>query len=92
MIIENSDAFCPYISDVYYISFPRDKLLPKFIVSVVYTLEVLQVILSTRDAFRTLASRWGNMRELDEVGWQWFSVILLGVLRKYCPLVLMSLF
>ncbi|KAJ3475198.1 hypothetical protein NLI96_g11994 [Meripilus lineatus] len=55
------------------------RLLPKYIVSVAYVLELLQVVLSTRDAFRTLGSHWGNMVELDKVGWQWFSVVFLGV-------------
>lgn len=63
-------------------SFPKDRLLPKLIVSIAYVLEILQVALSTRDAFRNFGSRWGNVVELDKVGWQWFSVVVLEVVRK----------
>ncbi|KAI0799571.1 hypothetical protein BC629DRAFT_1591758 [Irpex lacteus] len=63
---------------VYYISFPKDKLLPKVIVTICYILELLQTVLSTRDAFRNFGTGWGNMEDLDTVGWLWFSVPLLG--------------
>ncbi|KAJ3486712.1 hypothetical protein NLI96_g4049 [Meripilus lineatus] len=63
---------------IYYLSFPRDRLLPKLIVATTYTLEVLQLVLATRDAFRNYGRAWGNMIELDKVGWQWFSVVTMG--------------
>ncbi|KAI0337684.1 hypothetical protein BDW22DRAFT_856452 [Trametopsis cervina] len=63
---------------LYYVSFPKDKLLPKLIVTTCYTLEVLQTTLSTRDAFRNFGTGWGSMAELDTVGWLWFSVPVMG--------------
>ncbi|KAI0085581.1 hypothetical protein BDY19DRAFT_442111 [Irpex rosettiformis] len=63
---------------IYYISFPNDKRLPKIIVSSCYILELLQTVLSTRDAFRNFGTGWGNMEDLDTVGWLWFSVPVLG--------------
>ena len=74
---------------MYYIAFPKDKRLPKAIVATVYTLETLQIILSTRDAFRNFGTGWGSMSELDSVGWLWFSVPVLGALSMSCkPLLI----
>ena len=67
-------------TDLYYIAFPKDKPLPKAIVGTVYTLEILQIVLSTRDAFRNFGTGWGSMSDLDSVGWLWFSVPVLGSL------------
>ena len=72
--------------DVYYISFPKDKRLPKLIVSSCYILELLQTVLSTRDAFRNFGTGWGNMEDLDTVGWLWFSVPVLGSVSEYDPI------
>ncbi|KAF9045665.1 hypothetical protein BDZ89DRAFT_1007879 [Hymenopellis radicata] len=59
---------------VYYLAFPKDRWWSKTIVATTYTIELLQTILATRDAFRNFGSGWGNMTDLDEVGWLWFSV------------------
>ncbi|KAJ3482695.1 hypothetical protein NLI96_g6805 [Meripilus lineatus] len=66
---------------LYYVSFPKDRRLPKVLVWVTLLLETLQLVLSTRDAWMNLASGWGDMRALDNVGWQWFSLPILMVLR-----------
>ncbi|KAH8079095.1 hypothetical protein BXZ70DRAFT_1012681 [Cristinia sonorae] len=63
---------------IYYLAFPKDRPLSKSIVWFTFTIEVLQTVLSTRDAFRNFGSGWGNMAELDAVGWLWFSVPVLG--------------
>lgn len=47
-----------------------------------YIIELLQTVLSTRDAFRNFGTGWGNMIELDAVGWLWFSVPVLGSVSK----------
>ncbi|KAF8995093.1 hypothetical protein BDQ17DRAFT_1430595 [Cyathus striatus] len=65
---------------IYYLSFPNDRMLPKVLVSVVIVIETLQTILSTRDAFRNFGTGWGNLADLDAVGWLWFSVPVLGSL------------
>lgn len=71
------------ILDVYYLAFPNDRKLPKAVVGFTYTIELLQTILSTRDAFRNFGTGWGNMNELDAVGWLWFSVPVLGSISKF---------
>lgn len=68
--------------DLYYISFPKDRALPKTLVAVTLSLETVQLVLSTRDAFVNLASGWGNMEALDDVGWQWFSLPILMAVRE----------
>lgn len=47
-----------------------------------YIIELLQTVLSTRDAFRNFGTGWGNMIDLDAVGWLWFSVPVLGSVSK----------
>ncbi|CAL1710561.1 unnamed protein product [Somion occarium] len=63
---------------IYYLAFPNDRPIPKTLVAFTYAIELLQTVLSTRDAFRNFGSGWGNMIELDAVGWLWFSVPVLG--------------
>ncbi|KAH8079086.1 hypothetical protein BXZ70DRAFT_1051023 [Cristinia sonorae] len=63
---------------LYYIAFPSDRPSSKHLVLFTFILETLQTILSTRDAFRNFGSGWGDMRDLDAVGWLWFSVPVLG--------------
>ncbi|ESK86404.1 hypothetical protein Moror_4955 [Moniliophthora roreri MCA 2997] len=65
---------------LYYLAFPKDLPLPKIIVSVVFALEFLQTVLSTRDAFLYFGYGWGNMNILNEVGLFWFSIpIVTGI-------------
>ncbi|PBK99741.1 hypothetical protein ARMGADRAFT_1008250 [Armillaria gallica] len=59
---------------IYYLAFPHDRWIPKTIVAVAYTLEFLQTILATRDAFRNFGTGWGDLDDLNKVGWLWFSV------------------
>ncbi|KAJ8487632.1 hypothetical protein ONZ45_g14255 [Pleurotus djamor] len=63
---------------IYYLAFPHDRWLPKAIVGSAFIIELLQTVLATRDAFRNFGSGWGDMNALEEVGWLWFSVPVLG--------------
>ncbi|KAH8078748.1 hypothetical protein BXZ70DRAFT_658967 [Cristinia sonorae] len=62
---------------IYYISFPKDHWRLKSVVSLAYTLEIIQIILSTHDAFRVYGSGWGNLEELDSIGLVWISIPIL---------------
>jgi hypothetical protein len=53
-------------------------MLPKCLVGGIVILEILQNCLAARDAFRNFGTGWGNMYELDAVGWLWFSVPVLS--------------
>lgn len=52
----------------------------------VYLIEVLQIVMSVRDAFRCFGSEWGRMEIIDVIGWQWFSVPVLIALSTMSPL------
>ncbi|KAH8079087.1 hypothetical protein BXZ70DRAFT_911121 [Cristinia sonorae] len=41
---------------IYYLAFPKDRTLSKSIVAFTYTIELLQTVLSTRDAFRNFGT------------------------------------
>ena len=69
--------------DIYYLAFPKDRHLPKYLVAFVYVLELAQTVLSTRDSFRNFGTGWGNMEDLDTVGWLWFSVPVLGSISAH---------
>ncbi|KAJ7885388.1 hypothetical protein B0H13DRAFT_2343260 [Mycena leptocephala] len=42
--------------------------------------EILQTLSDTRNTIRTFGSGWGNFDILDEIGWAWFSVPVIGAL------------
>ncbi|KAJ7648918.1 hypothetical protein B0H17DRAFT_1215453 [Mycena rosella] len=63
---------------IYYTAFPQDQKLTKILVGVVLVLEILETIGNTRDAIRIFGTGWGDFRELDAVGWAWFSVPIIG--------------
>ncbi|KAJ3481922.1 hypothetical protein NLI96_g7336 [Meripilus lineatus] len=62
---------------LYYLSFPKDRPFMKALVWTVYLIEVLQIVMSVRDAFKCFGSEWGNRDIMDTIGWQWFSVPIL---------------
>ncbi len=69
--------------DIYYIAFPNDRPLPKFIVWFLFIVELLQTILVTRDAFNNFGLQYGNVPALDGVGFIWFSVPVVTALGTY---------
>ena len=71
------------LSDVYYLGFPKDRLIPKAIVGVVFILELLQTVLATKDGFDYFGAGWGNMLALDQVGLFWMSVPVLTGIRAW---------
>ncbi len=70
-------------TDVYYLAFPNDRLLPKLIVCFLFVVELLQTILVTRDAFNNFALQYGNVPDLDNVGFIWFSVLVVTAISMY---------
>ncbi|THH29898.1 hypothetical protein EUX98_g4286 [Antrodiella citrinella] len=59
---------------IYYIAFPKDHTYLKMVVAFTYTIELLQTIMITVDAFRQFGAGWGNPAQLNDVGLLWFSV------------------
>lgn len=62
------------LKDIYYIAFPKDHWRLKSVVSLSYALDVVQLIIATRDAYKCLATGWGDLNELDQVRLMWLSV------------------
>ncbi|KAJ7215940.1 hypothetical protein GGX14DRAFT_442520 [Mycena pura] len=63
---------------IYYVAFPSDLRLAKIIVPFVVIADILQTLGNSRDAYRGFGSGWGDFNALDEVGWAWLSVPVLG--------------
>ncbi|KAF7349378.1 hypothetical protein MSAN_01727600 [Mycena sanguinolenta] len=63
---------------IYYLAFPNDRRSTKIVVAFVGIAEILQTLADSRDTIRTFGAGWGNPDILNEVGWAWFSVPILG--------------
>lgn len=68
--------------DFYYISFPHDRVVPKAIVTFTFLVEIIQLVVYTREGFNKLSSGWGDLDSLDIVGGQWFSVVFMTSFSK----------
>lgn len=62
----------------------------KALVWTVYLIEVLQIVMSVRDAFKCFGSEWGNRDIMDTIGWQWFSVPILIAFSEFSSLLFAS--
>ncbi|KAJ7494471.1 hypothetical protein B0H11DRAFT_1858328 [Mycena galericulata] len=65
---------------IYFLAFPKDRNISKCLVAFVVMAEILQTLGDTHDTIRIFGSEWGNYETLDEVGWSFFSVPVLGSL------------
>jgi hypothetical protein len=45
-------------------------------------LEVVETVASIRDMIHIFGAGWGNMDALDNVGWAWFSVPVMGSISE----------
>ncbi len=67
-------------TDIYYISFPKDRLFTKCLVSVIYILETAQTAMLGYDAFEMLAKGFRSVDALDSLQNEWLTVpIFTGV-------------
>ncbi|TFK71470.1 hypothetical protein BDN72DRAFT_793842 [Pluteus cervinus] len=66
---------------IYYLSFPKDPLLPKLIVYFSLILETLQVILNAHDLFVVFGLGYGNLEVLNDIHFAWLAIpILSGII------------
>ncbi|KAJ7491120.1 hypothetical protein FB451DRAFT_1514575 [Mycena latifolia] len=63
---------------IYFLAFPNDPRFSKFLVVAISVAELLQTMSDSRDTILTFGAGWGNFALLDDVGWAWFSVPVLG--------------
>ncbi|KAF7323447.1 hypothetical protein HMN09_00125600 [Mycena chlorophos] len=64
----------------YFLAFATDQRVNKIIVAFVLVAELLETFIDTRNTIGTFGADWGDMNELDLVGWAWFSVPVVGAL------------
>ncbi|KAK0201067.1 hypothetical protein DFS33DRAFT_1446648 [Desarmillaria ectypa] len=73
-------ALCVQIY-IYYVSFPKDPILSKFLIYLLLALETLQTVLFTIDLFDIFAANFGQTDVLNNVHTLWFSVpIMTGLI------------
>ncbi|KAF7349359.1 hypothetical protein MSAN_01725700 [Mycena sanguinolenta] len=65
---------------IYYLAFPNDRRSSKIVVAFVAVAEILQTLANSRDSIRMFGAGWGNPQILEDIGWAWFSVPILGSL------------
>ncbi|KAJ7932659.1 hypothetical protein B0H13DRAFT_2307341 [Mycena leptocephala] len=63
---------------IYFAVFPNDRTWWKLLVVFILFLEVVETVASIRDMIHIFGAGWGNMDALDNVGWAWFSVPVMG--------------
>ena len=56
------------ILDIYYVAFPNDKRLAKYLVYGIYLIETIQTILISHEAFDEYARGFGNLDALNAQG------------------------
>jgi hypothetical protein len=64
--------------DVYYVAFPKDSLKTKILVYGVYTLEIVQTVMSTIIAFHVFATGYGDSAAYNDIWIVWVSVPLMS--------------
>jgi hypothetical protein len=62
----------------YYIAFPKDRWICKCLVYGVYTLETLQTIIITHDAFASFGLGFGSFEALDSIQFTCLSIPILS--------------
>lgn len=76
------------LSDLYYLAFPRDKVVPtKILVYFIFIYEIVQTCLLMRDGFREFGTDWGNYNILNEVGWTWLTIPMMTGISASCLLL-----
>ncbi|KAJ6630240.1 hypothetical protein B0H10DRAFT_2349115 [Mycena sp. CBHHK59/15] len=63
---------------IYFLAFPTDRAINRILVAVVFVAELVQTTTDTRNTIRVFGAGWGNPDVLDDVGWAWFSVPVMG--------------
>lgn len=73
------------ISDIYYISFPKDRAASRIVVYSLLVIETVQVVLNTWDVFDIFAAGFGDFDNLDHIHMSWFAVPIMTGLGASKP-------
>ncbi|KAJ7095463.1 hypothetical protein C8R43DRAFT_1114969 [Mycena crocata] len=65
---------------LYFLAFSEDLRISKILVVFVALAEIAQTLGDSRNTVRTFGAGWGNLEAMDDVGWAWLSVPILGSL------------
>jgi len=68
---------------IYFSVFPKDRTWWKLLVGLIVFLEVVETLSSTRDMIHVFGAGWGDRDALDDVGWAWFSVPIMGAIIAF---------
>ncbi|KAJ6606304.1 hypothetical protein DFH09DRAFT_1119776 [Mycena vulgaris] len=63
---------------IYFLAFPNDRRVNKILVAFICVAETLQTLGDSRNTIRSFGAGWGDPKVLDDVGWAWLSVPILG--------------
>ncbi|KAJ6528761.1 hypothetical protein DFH09DRAFT_1327581 [Mycena vulgaris] len=68
---------------LYYQAFPIDKLIIKCLVYVLFTIDVVQTILITHDAFATFGYSFGDVSAVTRLRFDWLTMPIIGGLVAF---------
>ncbi|KAK0489840.1 hypothetical protein EDD18DRAFT_1466060 [Armillaria luteobubalina] len=63
---------------IYYISFPRDNLVLKMVVYLLWVTESAQTAIRIYDTFNTFCYEFGNIVVLDETEMAWLTILIMS--------------
>ncbi|KAJ6503137.1 hypothetical protein DFH09DRAFT_1201808, partial [Mycena vulgaris] len=63
---------------LYYQAFPNDRLATKCLVYIVFTIDVVQTILITHDAFATFEYGFGDFSAVTKLRLDWVTIPIIG--------------
>ncbi|KAF8191635.1 hypothetical protein K438DRAFT_1970618 [Mycena galopus ATCC 62051] len=68
---------------IYFSIFRKDRSWLKLLVVLIVFLEFVETFSSLRDMVHVFGTQWGNPDALDNVGWAWFSVPVMGAIIAF---------
>ncbi|KAF7352173.1 hypothetical protein MVEN_01180500 [Mycena venus] len=68
---------------LYYLAFPNDRIFTKCLVYTVYTLELVQTMFMTRDAFQTFGYGFGDPAAITDLYFAWLYIPVMGGLVAF---------
>ncbi|KAK0214878.1 hypothetical protein IW262DRAFT_248553 [Armillaria fumosa] len=63
---------------LYYLAFPNDRRVTKYLVYGIYVIEIVQTMLVTHDVFATFGYGFGDMDALTKVDFYWLTIPIMG--------------
>ncbi|KAJ6580128.1 hypothetical protein DFH09DRAFT_979386, partial [Mycena vulgaris] len=68
---------------LYYQAFPNDRLLTKSLIYILFTIDVVQTILITHDAFATFGYGFGDVSAVTKLRFDWLTIPIIGGLVAF---------